>query len=102
MSQHKLTYHGILPVLLFNFLSRHKIPCRDGVSTFFLFLVSRHELLCRDRFLLVLTSSIRNLVATLSLFVSADLLYSSHVLSRHVVFCHDIALLLYSVLYVAT
>ena len=36
-----------------------------------------------------------------SLFVSADLLHSSHVLSRHAVFCRDIALLLYSVLCVA-
>ena len=43
-----------------------------------------------------------NLVATLYLFVSADLLHSSHVLSRHIVFCRDIAPLLYSVLYVAT
>ena len=43
-----------------------------------------------------------NLVATSSLFVSADLLHSSHVLSRHAVFCRDIALLLYSVLCVAT
>ena len=39
-----------------------------------------------------------NLVATLSFFVSADLLHSSNVLSRHAVFCHDIAHLLYSVL----
>ena len=51
---------------------------------------------------MVLTSSIRNLVATLFLFVSADLLHSSHILSRYVVFCRDIALLLYSVLCVAT
>ena len=43
-----------------------------------------------------------NLVATLSLFVSADLLHSSHVLSRHAVFCRDITLLLYSVLFVTT
>ena len=43
-----------------------------------------------------------NLVATLSLFVSADLLHSSHVLSRHAVFCRDITLFLYSVLFVAT
>ena len=43
-----------------------------------------------------------NLVATLSFFVSADLLHSSHVLSRHVVFCRDITYLLYSVLCVAT
>ena len=43
-----------------------------------------------------------NLVATLTFFVSADLLHSSHVLSRHAIFCRDIALLLYSVLCVAT
>ena len=43
-----------------------------------------------------------NLVATLSFFVLADLLHSSHVLSRHAVFCQDIAHLLYSVLCVAT
>ena len=43
-----------------------------------------------------------NLVATSSLFVFANLLYSSHVLSRHAVFCCDITLLLYSVLCVAT
>ena len=43
-----------------------------------------------------------NLVVTLSLFVSADLLHSSHILSRHTVFCHDIAPLLYSVLCVVT
>ena len=43
-----------------------------------------------------------NLVVTLSFFVLANLLHSSHVLSRHVVFCRDIALLLYSVLCVAT
>ena len=42
-----------------------------------------------------------NLVATLTFFVSADLLHSSLVLSRHSIFCHDIALLLYSVLCVA-
>ena len=30
-----------------------------------------------------------NLVATLTFFVSADLLHSSHVLSRHAVFCRD-------------
>ena len=38
-----------------------------------------------------------NLVATLTFFVSVDLLHSSHVLSRHVIFCRYIALLLYSV-----
>ena len=43
-----------------------------------------------------------NLVATSSLFVSADLLHSSHVLSRQAVFCCDIALLLYLVLCIAT
>ena len=43
-----------------------------------------------------------NLVATLTFFVSADLLHSSHVLSRHVVFCRDIAPLLYLVLCVAS
>ena len=43
-----------------------------------------------------------NLVATLTFFVSADLLHSSHVLSRHAIFHRDIALLLYSVLCVAT
>ena len=43
-----------------------------------------------------------NLVATLSLFVSVDLLHSSHDLSQHAVFCHDIAPLLYSLLCVAT
>ena len=43
-----------------------------------------------------------NLVATLTFFVFADLLHSSHVLLRDVVFCHDIALLLYSILCVAT
>ena len=42
-----------------------------------------------------------NLVATLSFFVSVDLLNYSHVLSRHAVFCHDITPLLYSVLCVA-
>ena len=42
-----------------------------------------------------------NLVATLSLFVSADLLHSSHVLLQHVLFYRDIAPLLYSVLCVA-
>ena len=42
------------------------------------------------------------LVATLSLFVSADLLHSSHVLSRHVVFYRDIAPFLHLVLCVAT
>ena len=42
-----------------------------------------------------------NLVSTLTLFVSNDLLHSSHVLSRHIIFCHDITLLLYSVLCVA-
>ena len=39
-----------------------------------------------------------NLVATLSFFVSTDLLHSSYVLSPHAVFCRDIAPLLYSVL----
>ena len=39
-----------------------------------------------------------NLVATLTFFVSTDLLHSSHVRSRHAIFCPDIALLLYSVL----
>ena len=43
-----------------------------------------------------------NLVATSTFVVSTDFLYSSHVLSRHVIFCSDIALLLYSVLGVAT
>ena len=43
-----------------------------------------------------------NLVATLSFFVLADLLHSSHVLSHHAVFYCDIALLLYSVLCVVT
>ena len=43
---------------------------------------------------------LKSLIATLTFFVSADLLHSSHVLSRHVIFCRDIALLLYSVLYV--
>ena len=43
-----------------------------------------------------------NLVATLSFFISADLLHSSYVLSRHAVFCRHIAHLLYSVLCVAT
>ena len=43
-----------------------------------------------------------NLITTLSFFVSADLLHSSHVLSRYVVFYHDIDPLLYSVLCVAT
>ena len=43
-----------------------------------------------------------NLVATISFFVSADLLHSSHVLSRHAVFCQDIAHLFYLVLCVAT
>ena len=42
-----------------------------------------------------------NFVATSSLFVSADLLLSSHVQSRYVVFYRDIALFLYSVLCVA-
>ena len=50
---------------------------------------------------MIFTSSIRNLVATLSLFISADLLLSSHVSLRQVVFCRDIALLLYSVPFVA-
>ena len=43
-----------------------------------------------------------NLVPTLSFFVSTDLLHSSHVLLRHLVFCREIAHLLYSVLCVAT
>ena len=43
-----------------------------------------------------------NLVTTLSFFVSTNLLHSSHVLWRHVVFCCDIAHLLYLVLCVAT
>ena len=43
-----------------------------------------------------------NLVSTLTFFVSADLLHSFHVLSRHAIFCHNIAPLLYSVLCVAT
>ena len=43
-----------------------------------------------------------NLVATLSFFVSTDLLHSSYVLSRHAVFCRDIVPLLYLVLCVAT
>ena len=43
-----------------------------------------------------------NLVATSTFFVSTNFLYSSHVLSRDVIFCSDIALLLYSVLGVAT
>ena len=43
-----------------------------------------------------------NLVATLSFYVSADLLHSSHVLLRHAVFCRDIAHLLYLVLCVVT
>ena len=38
-----------------------------------------------------------NFVATLFLFVLADLLHSSHVLSRHAIFCCDIVPLLYSV-----
>ena len=42
-----------------------------------------------------------NLVTTLSFFVLADLLHSSHVLSRHAVFCRDIAPFQYSVLCVA-
>ena len=42
-----------------------------------------------------------NLVGTLTFFIFADLLHSSHVLLRHVVFCRDITLLLYSVLCVA-
>ena len=43
-----------------------------------------------------------NLVATLYFFVSADLLHSCHVPSRHVVFCCDIAHILYLVFCVAT
>ena len=43
-----------------------------------------------------------NLVATLTFFVSANLLHSSHLLSRHAVFCRNIAQLLYSVLFVVT
>ena len=43
-----------------------------------------------------------NLLTTLSLFVSVDLLHSSHVLSQHAVFYRDIATLLYSVICVAT
>ena len=53
MSQHKLICHSVFPVLLFNFLSRHKIPCCDRISAFFLFPMSLQELLCRDRILLV-------------------------------------------------
>ena len=41
VSQHKLICRSILPVLLFNFLLRHKMPCCDRISAFFLFLVSR-------------------------------------------------------------
>ena len=69
VSQHKLICRSILPILFFNFLSRHKISCRDRISAFFLFLLSQQELSCRDRLLLVLTSSRKNLVATLFLFV---------------------------------
>ena len=43
-----------------------------------------------------------NVVATLSFFVSTDLLHSSHVMSRHAVFCRDITNFLYSVFCVAT
>ena len=43
-----------------------------------------------------------NFVTTLFLFVSANLLHSSRVLSRHVVFCHEIAHLIHSILCVAT
>ena len=43
-----------------------------------------------------------NLFATLSFFVLADLLHSSHVLLRHAVVCRDLAHLLYLVLCVAT
>ena len=43
-----------------------------------------------------------SLVATLSFFVLADLLHFSYVLSRHTIFCRDIAHLLYSVLCVAS
>ena len=42
------------------------------------------------------------LVATLTFFVSANLLHSSHLLSQHAVFCRDIARLLYAVLFVVT
>ena len=45
---------------------------------------------------------LKNLVAILTFFVSADLLHSSLVLSRHAIFCCNISLLLYSVLCVAT
>ena len=55
-----------------------------------------------QQFLLGANIQLTNLVATLSFFVLADLLHSSHVLSRHTIFCRDIALLLYSVLCVAT
>ena len=57
--------------------------------------MSRHVLLDVD-------IQLTNLVATLSLFVLVDLLHFSYVLLRHVVFCRDIAPLLYSVLCVAT
>ena len=42
-----------------------------------------------------------NLVATLSLFVSTNLLRSSHIYWRHAVFCHDITPFLYSALCIA-
>ena len=52
--------------------------------------------------LLSLDIQLTNLVPTLTFFISTDLLHSSHVLSRHAIFCHYIALLLYSVSCVAT
>ena len=52
--------------------------------------------------LLGLDIQLKNLVATLTFFVSTDLLHSSHVLSRHAIFCHYRALLLYLAPCVAT
>ena len=57
--------------------------------------MSRHILLGVD-------IQLTNLVATLTFLVSADLLHSTSILSQHAIFCHNVALLLYSVPCVAT
>ena len=95
MSQHKLIFHRILFVLLFNFLSRQNfcfLPVSSVVTCAFML----------QQVLLGVDIQLTNLVAISTFFVSTDLLHSSYVLSRHAIFCRDIALLLYSVLCVVT
>ena len=76
----------------FIYVSRQeKIMSRHRFCLLF-FIMSQHKLICRSIFPVLL----------FNFFVSADLLHSSHVLSRHTVFCHDIAHLLYLVICVAS